>query len=121
MQNSGKFQPGNNMNPEGMGGFIEHPEHINYGGRPKNQNSFTYWLNFFKRLTVAEFDTWKERNAQYDISIAADIAYTRVSKAKDSLKEFREVADRTEGKAFQTVSHENGFFSTDRLEIVCVE
>jgi len=101
MTNNGRFEPGNNANPTGIGGFADNPQNINYGGRPKNQESFTYWLNFFKGLTVAEFNEWGKNKD--DISVAANLAYIRIQNAKESLHEFKEVADRTEGKAPQTI------------------
>jgi hypothetical protein len=43
-----------NNNPEGAGGFGEHPEHRS-NGRWSKENSYVYWLNFFKNLTLSEF------------------------------------------------------------------
>ena len=88
-----------NTNPTGKGGFRDHPELINARGRPKNQESFTYWMNFFKNLTRVEFLKWL--NAHPGRTVAADLAYVRVKKARDNLKEFHEVANRTEGMPSQ--------------------
>jgi hypothetical protein len=84
-------------NPTGKGGFKDHPELINAGGRPKNQQSFTYWLNQFKNMTTNEFLKWYKENPKSKRTIAAELAYNRIFNARKDLKEFREVANRTEG------------------------
>lgn len=112
--------PGQVLNPEGKGGFKDHPELINEGGRPKNQESFTYWMNHFKNMPMGQFLLWEKQTPMSDRSVAATLAYARVFKARETLEEFKEVADRTEGKAPQTIKHEGGFFSEHRLEIVTV-
>jgi hypothetical protein len=118
---NGQLLPGVVLNPEGKGGFQDHPELINPGGRPKNQESFTYWMNFFKNLATDEFLGWLKNNPTSSRTVAADIAYTRVFNARKELDEFKEVADRTEGKAPQTVRHEGGFFSETQLKISTVD
>ena len=99
VKNNAKQPP----NPTGKGGFGDNPENINYGGRPKNEDSFTYWLNFFKSLTVEEFKSWERDIPEEDRTVVASIAYARMNAARSSLKEFKEVADRTEGKAPQSL------------------
>lgn len=93
-------------NPEGKGGFADHPENINAGGRPKNPESFTYWYRVFKDMTVQELKEWREKHPESERTVASDLALTRVIGAKADLKEFQEVADRSEGRAPQTVRHE---------------
>lgn len=92
-----------NPNPEGKGGFQDHPELRNPGGRPKNDESFTYWMRTFKNMTVREFLAWERENPEDDRTVAASIAYARVGAARSDLAEFKEVADRTEGKSIQRV------------------
>ena len=92
-----------NRNPQGKGGFQDHPELRNSGGRPKNDESFTYWMRVFKNMTVNEFLAWEKENPMDDRTVAASIAYIRVGKARADLAEFKEVADRTEGKSIQRV------------------
>lgn len=100
----GKKNRNYNHNPTGKGGLGDHPEHINFGGRPKNQESFTYWLNYFKNLSVLEFRDWLKANPEKNRSVAANLAYARMVNSLADLAEFKEVADRTEGKARQPVS-----------------
>ena len=91
-------QPGWNPNPTGKGGFQERPQDISPGGWDKN-NSFSYWLNYFKTLKIDEFKAYKQEHP--DMTMAALAAYARAGKMIEDLPEFREVADRTEGKAKQ--------------------
>lgn len=90
-------------NPTGKGGFADNPQNRNPGGRPKNQQSFTYWMNYFKNLTNTEFKQWKKVTPKEEQYMAALIAYERISNAQISVKEFEQVADRTEGKAPQSI------------------
>src|ERR1035437_6200719 len=96
-----------NLNPEGKGGFGEHPEHSNPGGRPKNNESFSYWMNAFKNMPVETFLTWLQDNPDSTRSVASDLAYNRVFAARKDLAEFKEVADRTEGKAKQPIEYKS--------------
>ena len=88
-------------NPTGKGGFRDHPELINPGGRPKNQESFSYWMNFFKQLNTKSFLSWEKDNPNH--TMAASLAYARVFKSRSDLREFQEVANRTEGMPRQSI------------------
>lgn len=103
-------------NPTGKGGFQEHPELINAGGRPKNQESFTYWFNFFKNLTGDELKQWALDNTPDNRTTAAHLAYMRIRNAEGSLKEFKEVADRTEGKPRQPIGIDGELIS--RVKVI---
>ena len=91
-----------NINPEGKGGFGDHPEHRS-DGRWSKDNSFTYWMNYFKSLAITDFLTWEKDNPPENRSVASDLAYSRVMKARSDLKNFQEVANRTEGMPKQTM------------------
>lgn len=93
-------------NPEGKGGFKDHPENINVGGRPKNQESFAYWMNYFKNLSTKEFLKWEKENPDSTRNVAADLVYARMIKARNDLREFQEIANRTEGMPRQTIKNE---------------
>lgn len=93
-------------NKDGAGGFKDHPEHINAGGRPKNQESFTYWMNYFKNLSTKEFLSWEKNNPEENRNVAADLVYARMIKARSELREFQEVANRTEGMPRQVIKNE---------------
>lgn len=87
-------------NPTGKGGFQDHPE-LRSNGRWDKNNSFSYWMNFFKQLDKDVFLTWEKENPKH--SMAASLAYARVFKSRTDLKEFQEVANRTEGMPKQSM------------------
>lgn len=87
-------------NPKGKGGFADHPE-LRSDGRWSKENSFTYWMNYFKNMSVKEFKTWEKDNPEDERTVASSLAYSRIAKSRENLWEFKEVADRTEGKATQ--------------------
>ena len=92
-------------NPDGKGGFKEHPENISPGGF-KKESKPTYWLNFFNDLPKEEFNTYLETHT--DLPMVAYGAYERVKNNKD-LGEFREIANRTEGLPKATMEFEGEF------------
>ena len=83
-------------NPSGKGGFGEHPE-LRSNGRWSKENSFTYWMNYFKSLSVEEFKKYEDKKSEKERTMAEMLAYARVFKARSDLKEFEVVANRTEG------------------------
>jgi hypothetical protein len=87
----------NPPNPTGKGGFQDHPELISRDGRPKNAQSFSYWMNFFKTLSKEDFDNYEKNKSDKDTTMAESLAYERVKRSRPNLKEFQEVANRTEG------------------------
>ena len=95
-----------NRNPNGKGGFGDNPENINVGGRPKNQESFTYWLNYFKGMSVKEFIRWPKNVSEEDRSMASELAYARMFGAINDLNNFKVIADRTEGYPKQAIEYE---------------
>ncbi len=98
-------------NPEGKGGFGDHPENINPGGRPKNQESITYWYKFFLNLSFDEFEKWEALNPERPM--AAVIAYEGIKASKGKLDDRKEVADRTEGKPRQFIDVDANVRTTD--------
>ena len=87
-------------NPLGTGGFGDHPEHRSNGTWDKN-NSFGYWLGYFKSLSINEFKEYKSKHPE--MTMAALATYARVAKMINELKEFQEVANRTEGMPRQSI------------------
>lgn len=112
MNEEKQITPPELRNPDGKGGFGEHPENINPGGRPKNQERYGYWLDFFKNLPIEDFKKYKGEHP--DMSMAALGAYARIAKTIDELREFQEVANRTEGMPKQTIKNE---FDDDVTEV----
>lgn len=105
-------------NPDGKGGFGDNPQNINAGGRPKNAESFAYWYREFKNMSVAQLESWQDDNPRDTRTVASDLAFTRIINAKKDLKEFQEIADRSEGKAVQTMKHEGDLITGIKVEIV---
>jgi hypothetical protein len=94
----GRFLPNNIANPTGKGGFKDNPENINFGGRPKNSQRFSYWLQFFKDMTSKEFNEYAKKRKVNDMYVAEIIAYERVKNSRTDLREYQDLADRTEGR-----------------------
>lgn len=90
-----------NPNPTGKGGFGDHPENRNPGGW-KKEMVFSYQYKRFMNMTVDELKAYA---AQPDNqrTVVEDLAYSRVIAAKRSLPDVREITDRTEGKAQQSI------------------
>jgi hypothetical protein len=105
-------------NPEGKGGFADNPQNINAGGRPKNAESFAYWYRTFKEMTKDELAQWKLDTPEGSRTIACSLALVRITNAEMDLKEFQEIADRSEGKATQTLKHEGEMITGLKVEIV---
>ncbi len=89
-------------NPLGIGGFGFHPENRN-PGRWSKDTSVSYWLNFFLRLSVADFRDWEVKVPEKDRSVAQSVAYARIFAARASLKETEYVTNRTEGYPTQPI------------------
>jgi len=115
---NGRFKVGNNANPTGKGGLQERPEDINIGGRPKNAESFAYWYRFFKNINEEEYKQWLIDNPEEKRTFACRLSMERFKKAGDDLKEFQEIADRSEGRAVQTMKHEGDLITGIKVEIV---
>ena len=85
-----------NVNPTGKGGFGDHPENRS-NGRWSKDNSFSYWMNFFKHLTVKDFKEYEKTKPEDERTMAESLAYARVFRSRNELAEFQVVANRTEG------------------------
>lgn len=78
-------------------------------GQWSKENSFSYWMNKFKSMTVAEFREYEKIKKDKERSVAESLAYARVHAARSDLKEFNCVADRTEGKPKQVIEQQGEF------------
>jgi hypothetical protein len=96
-----------NRNPEGKGGFQDHPE-LRSDGRWSKDNSFSYWMNFFKAMTVKDFKAYDSIKPEEERTMAEELAYVRVIKSRKELAEFQVLANRTEGmpKEFKSLQVE---------------
>lgn len=85
-------------NPTGKGGFQERPNDRN-DGRWNKDDSISYQYNKLLRMSPEQFDEFKAE------TVAQQIAYKRLKGARTSegFYETKEITDRTEGKAPQTI------------------
>ena len=127
MENTNANQMGQIRNEKGQiiggkppAGFDKHPENRS-NGRWRKEDSISEQYNMFLRMNAEEVRTWEENHLEKDRTMAQEIAYRAMLRARKSLKDLQEITDRTEGKAPQTLVHEGGFFSQNKLEFVEVK
>lgn len=82
-------------------GFNKHPENISPGGW-KKENTISYQYKRFLNMSPEELKAFakipdKER------TVAMDIAYSQVLESRKSLPHTKEITDRTEGRAVQSI------------------
>lgn len=94
-------------NPTGKGGFQERPQD-RHSGSWKKIETFRFWYDTFKEMTVTELKNWQKNNPEDTRKVVADLAFNAVVKAKNDLKYQIEVTDRTEGKSLQKLEHSGG-------------
>lgn len=92
-----------NMNPTGKGGFGDHPENRSDGGWNKEM-VFSFQYRRFMNMPVKELESWLAKSKD-TMTVVEHLAYKRVLAAKDSLPDVKELTDRTEGKAMQSIEH----------------
>ncbi len=91
-----------NNNPDGKGGFGEHPEHRS-NGTWDSKNTFSYQISRFKNMNVTEFLAWPTKTPEAERTMAEELAWKRVFESRKSLKDFKEIANRTEGMPKQSI------------------
>ena len=89
-------------NPEGKGGFGDNPQNRNPGGWRK-EVSFSYQYKRFMAMSGEELEKWSADTDKKNITVIEDLAFRRVTEARRSLPDVKEITDRTEGKPKQTV------------------
>lgn len=87
-------------NPTGKGGFGDNPQNRS-DGRWSGETSIPYQYNKLIRMKVAEFKEWLKEHPEGDRTVAEELAYGAVIKARDDLKYLVEITDRTSGKSVQ--------------------
>lgn len=95
-----------NRNPEGKGGFGDHPENRNPGGW-KPEVTFSYQYKRFMNMSYQELKDWLSL-PDTEKKVVEDLAYHAVKRARDSLPDAKEITDRTEGKAAQSIDVTSG-------------
>jgi hypothetical protein len=103
--NQAKQQRGGNRNPAGKGGFGDNPQNRS-DGRWKSEDSISYQYKKFMRMTPIELKAYANV-PDTDRTVAQDLAYRRVVAAQKSLPDMKEITDRTEGRALQSIDHTN--------------
>lgn len=84
-------------NPDGKGGFSEHPENRS-DGRWSKDESISYWYNKLLRMPDDEYEKFKPANK------SQKIAWSMVENADERRPDIvKEITDRTEGKAPQSI------------------
>ncbi len=81
------FMPGQSGNP---------------GGRPPKDESYAYWLRFFKNLTKEEFQKYRIEYID-TMPMAALGAWQRVFETIKNSRTFDSIANRTEGMPKQSI------------------
>jgi hypothetical protein len=90
-------------NPTGKGGFQERPQDIKKGGAWSPENTQSYCIRKFMNMTEKEFKEWGAKNPQDKRTVAQVLAYERVTQARLELADYKEIVERVEGKAPQTM------------------
>lgn len=93
-----KKEKGTN-NPLGKGGFGDNPQNINMNGRPKNEESPSYWL----RKYLSEIDP---KTVDGKIRLQQLAERLAIEAFKGESWAMKEVFDRLDGKAPQTIKHD---------------
>ena len=101
-------------------GFHTNPENRNPGGW-KKEDSYSYQLKLMDRMTVKEFKEWISKNPENKRTMAQEKAYNAQFKSRTDLQYLKEVTDRTEGKAPQTVDVTTQGESINPLNSLTVE
>lgn len=97
-------------------GFNKNPQNISPGGW-KKENTISYQYNRFLNMTPEELKAFAN-TPDNERTVAMDIAYSRVLASRKSLMDTKEITDRTEGKAPQSIDVTTG---GDKLNIALVE
>lgn len=101
-------------NPTGKGGFAEHPENRS-NGTWNQEDSISFQYNKLMRMAPVELESFKPE------TVAQQIALARLKAARDQkfgLPDSKEITDRTEGKAPQSIDVTTG---GEKLKVALVE
>lgn len=83
-------------------GFHTNPENRSNGGW-KKEDSIGYQYRMLQRLTIEELEKWIDEHPKNIRTVAQDLAYKALIKAQKELPYLKEVTDRSEGKAPQSI------------------
>jgi len=105
---------GHISNPTGKGGFTDHPENIS-SGYWNSEDSISFQYKKLIRMTAHQFEWWRNSHPKKKRTVAQEIAYQAVRMARIDLPYLKEVTDRTEGKAAQSMDLTSGGESLNRF------
>lgn len=100
------IKKGQVMNPTGIGGFQDHPELRSDGGW-KKENVFSYQYKRFMNMTTDELQEYRTQPSGSHL-VVEELAYNAMMRAKNSLPDMKEITDRTEGKAHESIDITSG-------------
>lgn len=109
---TGKFVKGNKFS------FKHRPEAI----KPRvpeawgAEDTIGYQYKMLVKMSVAEFNTWLKEHPEDKRTVAQELAYQALMEAKKDLQYLKEVTDRTEGKAPQSMDITTGGESLNIFE-----
>ena len=95
------------INPTGKGGFKDNPENRN-SGYWSAEDSISFQYKKLQKLTIEELEQWISQNPKSLRTVAQDLAYKALVKAQKELSYLKEVTDRSEGKAPQSIDFTSG-------------
>jgi hypothetical protein len=102
-----------NRNPTGKGGFGDNPQNRS-NGTWNSEDSISFQYKKLIRMPVNDFKNWLQDYPEKDRTVAQELAYNAVVKARKDLKYLVELTNRTEGTAKQSIDV-NGDLSVTTL------
>jgi hypothetical protein len=102
-----------NRNPTGKGGFGDNPQNRN-SGTWNSEDSISFQYKKLIRMPVNDFKNWLQDYPEKDRTVAQELAYNAVVKARKDLKYLIELTNRTEGTSKQSIDV-NGDLSVTTL------
>lgn len=100
-------------NPTGKGGFKDNPQNRN-SGTWNSEDSISFQYKKLIRMPVNDFKNWLQDYPEKDRTVAQELAYNAVVKARKDLKYLIELTNRTEGTSKQSIDV-NGDLSVTTL------
>lgn len=101
-------------NPKGKGGFIDNPQN-RASGYWNSEDSISFQYKKLVKMPVDEFKKWINKYPEKDRTVAQELAYNAVVKARKDLKYLIEVTNRTEGTAKQSIDIQGDLSVTNLL------
>lgn len=95
-----------NNNPTGKGGFGDNPQNRS-NGTWSSEDSISFQYKKMSRMSFKELTKWMAENKE-TATVAQLIAYNALHRAQRSLQDLKEITDRTEGKAPQSIDVTSG-------------